>query len=240
MTAKTIAIARREFRALFDSPVAYIVIVAFLLVTGWMFFSTLFLRERADLRVLFTPSLFSPAMLLLIFAPAISMRAVAEERKSGTIELLTSMPVRDWEVVLGKFLADFALTAAAVLSTLVYAITVACIGDLDWGPVISGYLGMLLFAASLLAIGLMCSSWTDNQIVAFIVALLIGACLYVISWLQFFVPDFIAPLVDYVSLSSHLSNMARGVLDTRDLLYYFTLIGGALFIAERSMAHQHA
>src|SRR5512146_1870448 len=100
-----LAITRRELKSYFDSPIAYIVIVAFLLVAGWMFFSTLFLMGRADMRGFFTPSPFSPSMLLVILAPAVTMRLLAEERKTGTLELLTTMPIRDHEVVLGKFLA---------------------------------------------------------------------------------------------------------------------------------------
>jgi ABC-2 type transport system permease protein len=192
------------------------------------------------MRSLFTPSPFSPTMLLVILAPAITMRLVAEERKSGSIELLTTMPVRDVDVVLGKFLAALGLVCAALVVTMVYAVTVASLGDLDWGPVASGYLGLLLFSAALLAVGLLCSTWTSNQIVAFIVAFMFSAVLYFVFWLQFFVPDQIAPVVEFISVSSHLENMARGVVDSRDVLYYLSLTGGALFLAERSLARQHA
>ncbi len=238
--SKVLSITRRELRSYFDSPIAYIVIVSFLLVAGWMFFSTLFLIGRADLRMLFTPTPFSPALLLIILAPAITMRLVAEERKTGSIELLTSMPVRAGEVIAGKFLAALGLTATALLSTLTYAVTVFAIGPLDWGPVVSGYLGLLLFASSLLAIGLMCSTLTDNQIVAFIIAFIVSAVLYYVHWLHFFVPDWIAGLVESISVSSHLNNMARGVVDTRDVLYYLTVTAGALFLAERALARQQA
>jgi ABC-2 type transport system permease protein len=234
------SIARRELKSYFDSPIAYIVIVAFLGVAGWMYFSSLFLIGRADMRTFFQPSPFSPAMLLIILAPALTMRLIAEERKSGTIELLTTMPIRDIDVILGKFVAALLLLAAALGLTLFYALTVASLGDLDWGPVLGGYLGMLLFSASLVAVGLLCSTFTDNQIVAFIVAFIVCAALYFIYWLQFFVPDFIAPAVEFVSVSFHLDNMARGVIDTRDVLYYLTLTGGALYLAERGLARQHA
>jgi ABC-2 type transport system permease protein len=193
---KVLAIAKRELRSYFDSPAAYIVLVTFLLVAGWMYFSALFLMDRADMRPFFAPSLFSPSMLLVILAPAITMRLVAEERKTGTIELLTTMPVRDGEVIAGKFLAALGLVAAALLLTIVYPLTVASLGPLDWGPVISGYLGLLLFSASLLAIGILCSALTDNQIVAFIVAFILSAALYYIYWLQFLVPGFLAPVFE--------------------------------------------
>jgi len=234
------AIARRELRAYFDSPVAYIVIVVFLLVSGWMFFSTLFLYDRADMRPFFTPSPFSPSMLLVILAPAITMRLVAEERKSGTIELLLTMPVRDGEIILGKFLAALALVGVALLLTLAYPLSVARIGDLDWGPVFAGYLGMFLFAAALLAIGLFCSTLTENQIVAFIVAFLLCAALYYIYWLQFFVPPSLGPIVEFVSVSSHLDSLARGVVDSRNVVYYLSLTAAGLMLAVRALSQRHA
>ncbi len=190
-----------ELASYFNAPVAYIVIVTFLLVAGWMFFSGLFLMGRADLRQFFAPSPFSPSMLLVIIAPAVTMRLIAEERKSGTIELISTMPIRKWEIIVGKFLAAYALLAIAILSTVVYAITVAAIGQLDWGPVIGGYFGLLLFAGALTAIGLLCSSLTQNQIVAFIVGFIICAALYFIFWLQFFVPaGLMSPVVEFVSV----------------------------------------
>ena len=241
---KSIAIAKRELKSYFDSPIAYIVIVTFLLVTGWMVFSTLFLRGRADLRALFDPELFSPflspAALLVILAPAITMRLVAEERKTGTIELISSMPIRASEIILGKFLAALGLTAIAILSTFAYALTISFIGPLEWNTVISGYLGLILFSASLLAIGLLCSSFTDNQIVAFIISFIVCAVLYYIHWLHFFVPEWMAEPVDFIAVSSHLKNMARGVIDSRDIIYYLSLIGGSLFLAERALARQQA
>lgn len=237
---KVAVIARRELASYFNAPVAYIVIVTFLLVAGWMFFSSLFLMGRADLRPLFAPSPFSPSMLLVIIAPAVTMRLIAEERKSGTIELISTMPVRKWEIIAGKFTAAFALLAVAILSTLVYAISVSAIGDLDWGPVIAGYFGMLLFAGALTAIGLLCSTLTHNQIVAFIVGFIVCATLYFVYWLQFFLPAGVAPVVEFVSVSSHLESMARGVIDTRNIVYYFSLIGGALFVAMRVLSRQRS
>lgn len=237
---KVAVIARRELASYFNAPVAYIVIVTFLLIAGWMFFSQLFLMGRADLRSLFSPSPFSPSMLLVIIAPAVTMRLVAEERKSGTIELISTMPIRKWEIVLGKFLAGYGLLAIAIGSTLVYAITVSFMGALDWGTVISGYLGLLLFAASLVAIGLFCSSITQNQIIAFIIGFIICGALYFVYWLQFFVPQSLAPVFEFISVSSHLEALARGVIDTRNIIYYLSLTAGALFLAMRVMAKQRS
>ncbi len=235
-----LAIARRELRAYFDAPVAYIVVVAYLVVTGWMFFSQLFLVGRADARALFTPSPFSPSLLLVILAPAVTMRLVAEERRSGTIELLTTMPVTDAQVIAGKFLAALGLIAAALACTLAYPITVSLLGPLDWGPVVSGYAGLLLFSASLLAVGLLASTLTENQIVAFITGFLLCAALFYVYWLQFFVPRSLAPLAEYASVSFHLDNLARGVIDTRDVVYYVSLTAGALVLAVQSLSRQHA
>jgi gliding motility-associated transport system permease protein len=236
----TLAVARKDLREFFDAPAAYIVVVVFLLVAGWMFFSQLFLFERADTRVLFTPSPFSPSMLVVILAPAVAMRLIAEERKTGTIELLTTMPITDGQVILGKFLAAFVLLAIALGLTVVYPVTVSLIGPLDWGPVISGYVGMLLFAGSLLAVGLACSTLTESQIVAFIVGFIVCAVLYYVYWLQFFLPRGIAPIVEFLSVSFHLDNMARGVIDSRDVVYYVSLTAAALVLAVRSLSRQHA
>jgi len=235
-----LTIARRELRSYFDSPVAYILIVVFLLVAGWMFFSALFLIGRADLRGFFTPQVFSPVALLLVLLPALTMRLVAEERKTGTLELLTTMPLSDTQVVLGKFFAALSLVAAALLPTLAYAVSVEVIGDLDWGPVIAGYLGMVLFSAACLAIGMVCSCLTTNQINAFIIGFVVIAGLYFLYWLQIFLPAALGEIIEYVSLTSHLENMARGVIDTRDVLYYLTVTVGGLFLAERSLSRLHA
>ena len=237
---KVMTIARREMRSYFDSPTAYIVVVSFLLIAGWMFFSSLFLIGRADLRSFFAPSPFSPSMLLVIIVPAVTMRLIAEERKTGTIELLTTMPVTDTDVVLGKFLGAMGLLTVALGCTLVYAVCVSMLGDLDWGPVLSGYLGLYLFSASLVAIGLLCSTLTSNQIIAFIISFIVCAVLYFVYWLQFFLPESVASVVEYLSLSFHLDNLSRGVIDSRDVFYYLSLTGGALFVAVRSLASQHA
>src|SRR5690606_245799 len=199
-----LTIFKRELRAYYDSPVAYIVLVAFLVVAGWMFFGPLFLMGRAEMRSFFAPGVFSPAALLVILIPALTMGLVAEERKTGTIELLTTMPITDWQVVLGKFFAALALVASALVGTFVFAWSVSSLGAMDWGPVVSGYFGMLLFSAAMLAIGLACSCMTKDQIVAFIVSFVICAALYYVYWLQFFVPSSIAGFVETVSLSYHL------------------------------------
>ncbi|MDF1562477.1 MAG: ABC transporter permease [Deltaproteobacteria bacterium] len=236
-----LAIARRELKSYFDSPIAYIVVAVYLLVSGGLFFSTLFLFGRADLRGFFQPSAFtlSPPMLLAILTPAVTMRLVAEERKSGTFELLTTLPVSDTQVILGKFLGAMGLMLTAVGLTVVYAITVSFLGDLDWGPVVAGYVGLVLFVGALVAIGIYCSTLTDNQIVAFILAFIIGSVLFVISWLAGLFPS-LAPVLDAISLGAHLESISRGVLDSRDVLYYLSLCGGALYLSVLSLGRRHA
>ncbi len=237
-------IARRELSSYFNSPVAYIVIFFFLLLAGWMYFGSIFLLGRADMRSFFASlshtTLVSPAMLLWLIGPAVTMRLIAEERKSKTIELLTTMPVTDSEVILGKFAGAMGLLGVAILATGVYALTVAFIGPLDWGPVFSGYLALVLYVGSIAAIGLLASTLTESQIVAFIISAVVCASLYFLNILQFFVPKALGELAQFVSLSYHLDNMARGVIDTRDVLYYITLTGGALFLAVQSLRRRHA
>jgi len=237
---KSLVIAQRELRSFFDSPVAYIVLVTFLLASGWMFFGTFFLMGRADMRGFFAPSPFSPSMLLVIIAPALTMRLLADEKKTGTIEWLTTMPITDTEIVVGKYLGALALLTIGLLATVSYPLTIAAIGDLDWGVVIAGYSGLFLFGASLLAIGVLCSALTSNQIIAFLQAFMVGAALYFVFWLQFFMPQGIARVVEYLSLSFHLDNLARGVIDSRDVLYFLSLVVASLFFAVRSLNRQHA
>jgi len=244
MRSAVLSIARREMRGYFDSPVAYIVIVAFLLLAGWLFFSAFFLIGLADMRPFFQPismsTFVTPAMALLIIVPAVSMRLIAEEKRTGTIELITTLPIPDAAIIFGKFLGAFGLLFVAIGLTLIYPITVSFIGDLDWGPVIAGYVGLLLYSASLLAIGLLCSTATRDQIVAFIISFAVCAGLYFIYMLQFFMPDWLGEIVSYISLSSHLESISRGVIDTRDVLYYLTVIVGSIFLSIQTLRQQHA
>jgi ABC-2 type transport system permease protein len=231
-----IPIARRELKAYFNSPIAYIVVGVFLLISGYLYFSTVFLAGSSTLRSFFTIT----PLLLVVFAPAITMRLVAEELRTGTLELLTTMPVRDLEVVAGKFLAALGVMASALVMTLAYAVTIAAIGDLDWGPVVGGYLGLLLVAAALAAVGLATSTWTRNQIVAFILSLLLCLALWLFDKITLFVPEGLGRVLEYLSVDYHFQNIARGVVDSRDLLYYLSVCAVALFVAVRSMQRRHA
>lgn len=232
MIGNSLTIARREFAAYFNSPIAYIFIVFFLLVTGHLFFTQLFLAGEADMRPFFGLA----PLIFCFFAPAVTMRLFSEERMQNTLEMLMSFPLTDWEVVVGKFLAALGLVAVALGLTLPYAIFVRAYGPLDWGPAIGGYLGLLLMAGAYLAIGVMTSVWTKNQIVAWIVAAAICFALYLSGKLMQVAPAGFAPLLQAISLDYHFQSIARGVIDTRDLLYYLTLMGVSLVIAEASLA----
>jgi ABC-2 type transport system permease protein len=167
--------------------------------------------------------------------PAITMRLLADEKASGTLELLITMPVRDSEVVIGKFLAAMALLCTAIGLTLVFAITVKSLGPLDRGPTIGGYLGLVLMGGAYVSIGVMASALTRNSIVSFIVAFAISFALYLLGRLTQFLPQSLQKLVAYLSIDGHFDNIGRGVIDTRDVIYYFSVMVVCLLIATLSL-----
>ncbi len=224
-------IYKRELRSYFNSPVAYVVIVVFLAVLGWFFTNNLFLMNVASLRIVFD----LVPLIFLFFIPAITMRLIAEEKKAGTLELLTTKPVRDVEIVLGKFLAAWTLLAAALAPTLFYLITIMTLGKVDLGPVISGYFGLLLMGGVYIAIGLLASSLTENQIVAFILSFLIVFVFFILDKVLMYVPDALASTLEFLSMDYHFSNIARGVIDTRNLIYFGSLLGFSLLLATVSL-----
>ncbi len=222
---------RKELRTFFDSPIAYIVITIFLLISGWFFFNDLFLVNQASMRNLFgiVPFIF------MFFVPAITMRLISEEKRSGTIEVLVTLPVKDYEIILGKFLAGLILICAAMALTSVYALVLSGLGNLDFGSVLAGYIGLVLLGAAYLSIGMFTSSLTQNQIVAFITSFVIIFALYMLDKVLIFVPGFLASVFEYLSVGYHFSNIARGVIDSRDVIYYLCLIFLFLFLAVRTL-----
>jgi ABC-2 type transport system permease protein len=227
----TLTIFRRELGSYFNSPIAYIVITVFLLISGYLYFSQVFLVGEATLRDFFgiTPLIF------IFFGPAVTMRLLAEEKRTGTLEVLVTMPVTDWHVVLGKFFAALAVIMVAILLTLAYPVTLSSFGDLDWGAVVGGYLGLVLLAGAYVAIGVMTSSWTRDQVVSFIIAFGITFSLYLLGKMVPLMPSGLAPIVEYMTLDSHFNNIAKGVIDSRDVIYYVSLIGACLFLATQSL-----
>jgi ABC-2 type transport system permease protein len=222
---QAIYIFEKEFGTYFVSPIAYIVISIFLLVTGWFFFMTFFLFDQADLRNFFglLPITFS------FVVPAITMRLFSEELNVGSYEILLTMPVTFRQVVLGKFLASLVFVGAMLVPTLAYPISVAFLGELDWGPVIGGYIGALLLGASFCAIGLFASSLTRNQIVAFITGMAICFGLVLIDKMLFFLPQVLLGVLQYLGADFHFRTISKGILDSRDILYFLSVSFVALY-----------
>ncbi|MCS6914256.1 MAG: ABC transporter permease subunit [Myxococcales bacterium] len=226
-------IARRELGAYFNSPIAYVVVAVFLLLSALLFFNALFIQGQAELRELFNG--FWTTLLVAIVGPAISMRLLAEEKQNDTLELLLTMPVTDWQVVLGKYLAALGLFAFAMAMMALFGVSVRLLGPLDLGPALSGFLGLFFTAAAYIAVGLMTSSFTKNQIVAFILGVLICLSLWLIGKVVPVFPPWLQPTLDWLGADSHINNLARGVIDTRDLLYYATIIFSCLLITQTTL-----
>ena len=212
-------ISGREFRGYFVSPVAYIVISVFLAVTGWFFFSTFFLYGQADLRNFFN-------LLPITFAfivPAVTMRLFSEEMNTGSYELLLTMPVSSTDIVLGKFLGALAFVAVMLLPTFVYAVVISFLGQLDWGPVIGGYVGAIFLGGAFSAVGLFTSSLTRNQIVAFISGMAVCLALTLVDRMLFFLPRSALGVLQFLGADYHFQNIAKGVIDSRDILYFLSV-----------------
>jgi ABC-2 type transport system permease protein len=223
--ANTMHIFRREFTHYFVTPIAYIVIAIFLVLTGWFFFSTFFLYSQAEMRNFFS-------LLPIIFAfiiPMITMRLFSEEYNVGSYEILVTMPVTDRDIILGKFFAALCFVAVMLLPTLSYAISVSFLGDLDWGPVIGGYVGALLLGAAFCAVGLFASALTKNQIIAFIIGMIICFALTMVDKILFFLPESMLGFFQFIGADYHFENVARGILDTRDILYFVSVVFVSLY-----------
>ena len=217
------SIAARELAAYFNSPIAYVFLFSFAIAAIFTFFNVnaFFSRGQADMRALFD----SVPFLTLLLVPALTMRLWAEEEKQGTVEVLLTLPCHDRDWVAGKFLASWALLGCGLLLTIPLPVTVSVLGNLDWGPVIGGYLGALLLGAAYLALGQFVSALTENQILAFILALFLCLGLWGIGTEAFagLFDDRVGALLRSLSTGSRFSSIARGVLDLRDLTYYASL-----------------
>ncbi len=220
-------IFKKELRAYFVTPIAYIVIAIFLVLTGWFFFSTFFLYGQAELRSFFS-------LLPIIFSfiiPALTMRLFSEEFNIGSYEVLATLPVSRTDIIAGKFLAGAAFVAIMLVPTLSYSICIATMGDLDWGPVVGGYIGALLLGSAFVAIGLFASSLTKNQIIAFIIGLIICFFLTLIDKMLFFLPTGLLGFFQFIGADYHFQNAAKGILDSRDIIYFLSVIFLALYLA---------
>lgn len=223
---KALTIARREVGSYFDLPIAYVVLPAFLILSGLYVFvlQPFFLVGRVSLRPFFE---FAP-FIFTLFVPAVTMRLLAEERRSGNLEVLLTWPVSDLALVAGKFLGAFALLAVALALTLPFPLAVAAIGELDWGPVIGGYLGLLLLGGAYLSIGLLVSALTRNQIIAFVGGFAVCFALYVAGKALPLVPPNLAPWLEAISFDLRFAGIARGVVDLRDVVFFVSVIGVGL------------
>jgi ABC-2 type transport system permease protein len=225
-------IARRELNSYFDSLLAYIVIILFLGFTGfftWLFGSDIFFRKEASLEVFFNISFWT----LLFFIPAITMRLIAEENSSGTLELILTKPVNEWQLVTGKFLSTMTLIAIALALTLPYYFTIWGLGPVDHGAVWSGYLGLLLMSAAYASIGIFASSLTKNQIVAFLIALIISIFFHLLfSLLSLNLKGWSGNILNFLSVRTHYDSVTRGVIDSKDLIYFISLTFLGLFGSE--------
>ncbi len=216
---ESVIIMKKELSGYFTTQIEYIVITVFLVVTGWFFFSTFFLYNQAELR-----GFFQLLPLVLSFVvPAVTMRLFSEEKHSGSFEILMTLPVSARDVVLGKLLAGAAFVAIMLAPTLSYAVSAALAGSLDPGPVVGGYLGALLLGLAFSAIGVFASSLSKNQIVAFIIALIICLVMTLADKFLFFLPSPFLNAVEYIGADFHFRNISRGIIDSRDILYFLSV-----------------
>lgn len=224
----------KEEKAIFSSPIAYAIVTVFLLLMGYTFTSILFLNRTGSLVHMF----FQAAMLFLLIVPVITMRLLAEERRAGTLELLLTSPIREIEIVLAKFVASMTLVALMVTLSASYGVVLGIYGEPDWGPIYSGFLGLLLLGGALVSIGLVVSGLTSNQIVAAVVALGAGILLWVIDTLGHLVPDPWDTILTSLSMVRHFTPFATGALFLSDLGFFLTIVLAGLFLSVRSLARR--
>jgi ABC-2 type transport system permease protein len=247
-----LAIAGKDIRSYFVSPIAYVVMTGFVLLGGWFFFNLLarfnFLvqmygamqnpqaMEQLNLNdFVIAPLLHNLSVVLVILIPVITMRAFAEEKRAGTYELLMTAPLSVTEIVIGKFLGAFVFVFLMVLLTAIYPMILLVYGNPEVGVLLGGFLGLLLLATAFLAVGLLTSSLTQNQIIAAVSCLVILLLLYVISWPAETAGETMGAVLRYLSLTEHFGEMVKGIIDTRDVVYFVSVITLALFLTQRAV-----
>jgi ABC-2 type transport system permease protein len=244
-----LAIAQKELRSYFASPIAYVVLAAFALVFGF-FYKTLldwFVMQSMQTggmmgggpvnvnQMMIAPLLQNAAVVVLFLLPMITMRTYAEEKRSGTIELLLTSPVSDVQIILAKFLGAFALYVVMLVVTLLDILLLFHYGNPEWRPVATGYLGMLLLGGCFIAAGLLISSLTRNQIIAGVITFVVFLMLWVMNWMTDFTSSTVGSLLNYVSITSHLNDFARGIIDTKHVIYYLSFITFGLFLTYKAV-----
>ena len=226
-----LALADREMKAYFAAPMGWVVMAVFLMFAGYFFYAGVAYASIGDLRMWFS----NVTIILIILIPAITMRLVAEERQRGTVEVLMTSPITDTQAILGKFLGAFGFYAVMVLLTIQFPIALTRLGTPDKGPFWSGYMGLLLFGGTFIAIGLLISTMTKSQVIAYVGTLFVLLFLWLLVWASNG-DAWWQRLLAYLAVPTHLENFSKGLIDTRDLFFYLSFIGGALFLSVRSLA----
>jgi ABC-2 type transport system permease protein len=247
-----LTIAGKELRSYFSSPVAYVLIAAYLALAGYFFYALLIafnqtlqiysmmrnpeMLSRFNLnQMVVIPLLHNMSVLLIFIVPAITMRMFPEEKRSGTYELLLTSPVRVGEIVLGKFLGGFVLVMLMVGLSGLFGVLLAVYGNPEIPMMATGYLGLALMATVFLAIGTLISSFTENVVVAYVGALFALLVLYTIGWLGETMQGAAAGIIRYASITDHFQELTKGIIDTKDLVYFATILVISLFVTQRSV-----
>jgi ABC-2 type transport system permease protein len=225
----TMIIAKKELKSYLNSVSTYIVFVVFLIISGWFFSSMMFKTGKAELRQLFTIL----HMVFLFFIPALTMGMISKEKSSKTIELLATLPIRLKSIVWGKFLASVGLLTIILLFTLVHLLTIAIFGEnLDYGAILSGYVGLIFIGAAYCSIGIFASSLQGNQIVSFIIGFAISLFFFALQYVIALIPAGVADIFQFLSFDYHLQNFLKGIIDSRDVIYLGSLVVGFMLLAE--------
>jgi ABC-2 type transport system permease protein len=246
-----LAIAHKELKSYFASPIAYIVIGVFALLYGYFYIAILafFVRQSMQMgqlgmgagqsmnvnQMLLRPLLQNVTILVLFMMPAITMRTYSEEKRSGTIELLLTSPITDLQIVIGKFLGALALYGIMLTISLIHVGLLFVYGSPEWKPILTAYLGLLLLGGCFISVGLFVSTLTKNQVVAFMVTFGVFLFLWVINWIGSFSGPTVNDLTNYLSIVGHFDDFAKGVLDTTHLIYYISFILFGLFLTAKSV-----
>ncbi len=224
------AIYMKEMKSYFNSPMAYIFLVIFAVINGYFFTRTFFLFNQSDMRSLFN----IVPLIYIFFIPAVTMSLIAREKNLGTMEVMSTLPLKDMDFVLGKFLSALSLIVIGLLITLIHFLTLTQVGtNVDYGAVFTGYLGLALAGAVYSSVGTFASSLTDNQVVAFIIGIFIVIIFFLMDKMLMFVPVSLTGLIQFLSVDYHLSNISRGVIDSRNLIYFSSVVGFFLFMTVR-------
>ena len=244
----TVAIAQRELNAYFSSPIAYVLIGFFALLFGWFFYVPLAYFEQQSMQMgmnptqalninqmLINPTFMNTTVIFLFLFPLITMRTYSEEKRSGTIELLLTSPVTDVQIIMGKFVGALLLYCAMLAVTLIHMAILFIFGDPEWKPIATGYLGLLLMGGCFLSLGLFISSLTKNQIVAAMATFAVFLMLWVISWISTFVGPTTQTVLQYLSLTEHFDDFAKGIIDTKHVIYYLSFMAFGLFLTAKSV-----